>query len=125
MAERVQAALGGAARIPWDVAQEIVVRACFVRSRQQEGQQNAAVPVRRSGRSTRGRSSSDSNLAAFITATITEHQGVTSLEYDGGVDAAGRTIDIPAELRGSAAGALFAEGDEDALPAAVLRCLKK
>ena len=65
------------------------------------------------------------NLAAFITATITEHQGVTSLEYDGGVDAAGCTIDIPAELRGSAAGALFAEGDEDALPAAVLRCLKK
>lgn len=51
---------------------------------------------------------------------------MTSLEYDGGVDAEGRTIDISADLRGSAAAeALFAENDEDALPAAVLRCLKK
>lgn len=51
---------------------------------------------------------------------------VTSLEYDQGVDRAGQTIDIPADLRGSAAETLFAEElDEDSLPAAVLRCLKR
>lgn len=50
---------------------------------------------------------------------------MTGLEYDGGVDASGQTIDISAELRGAAAEVLFPEEDDDSLPAAVLRCLKK
>lgn len=43
VAERVQAALGGEARVSLEVAQDIVVRACFVRARQQQQGGRASV----------------------------------------------------------------------------------
>lgn len=43
VAERVQGALGGESRVPWGVAQDIVVRACFVRSAEESSSSSSAV----------------------------------------------------------------------------------